>query len=159
MNSFLKIHKNCICLACKTCLVVVIKYYLNWNTKESFWKSKAVYILRNFDNCKWKLNGIELIFTNAGCGQGPSVSLFSKFVAISYDFTQLGFTLFRTFDCLNELTEFDGLIRWMLDLWFFVKSHCLLLKPGSLLANISGALPFTAQRKEFPRTVATGHLT
>ena len=81
-----------------------------------------------------------------------------KFVAISCDFTQLGFTLLRTFDCLYELTEFIGLIRWKLSLWFFVKALYLLLKPGSLMANISGALPFTAWRKEFPRTVATWHL-
>ena len=64
----------------------------------------------------------------------------------------------ETSNCFYELTEFIGLIRWKLDLWFFVKSHCLLLKPGSLLANISGALPFTARRKEFSRTVATWHL-
>lgn len=54
MNSFWKIHKNCICLACKTCLVAVIKYYLNWNTKESFWKSKAVYKVMHFTKF-WQL--------------------------------------------------------------------------------------------------------
>ena len=87
-----------------------------------------------------------------------SVTDWKLFNKIKEQITQLIFTVLRTFDCLCELTEFIGLIHWKLNLWFFVKAHCLLLKPGSLLVNISGALPFTAWRKEFPRTVATWHL-